>query len=137
MPLFLHATMCDTSVAGYKIPKGTQIFINSWAHHHDENLFPQPHEFKPERFLTSEGKLVLAGEPPRKHLVPFGAGTRSCPGEVMAMTRLFIMFASIARNFNIEPATTIDEQTSVLTKDLTLGVVLSPKPYKLRCVPRN
>jgi len=42
---------------GYKIPKGSVIFpcLDSVAH--DEKLFPNSHDFKPERFIDTDGKL--------------------------------------------------------------------------------
>ena len=133
--LIPRMTTCHTEVAGYKLPKGTQTFINNWTQHHNSTIFPQPLEFKPERFLTSDGKLVLAGETPRKHLFPFGAGTRVCAGEVLAMTRIFIILASVMQNFTVLPATTLAEQVSIHPHDLKLGNALHPRPYKIRMVP--
>lgn len=40
----------------------TQIFGNLFACHHDETVYPDPWEFKPDRFLE-EGKLVGADHP--------------------------------------------------------------------------
>ena len=134
-PLVFRMTTCDTEVAGYKLPKGTQTMINLWAQHHDPHLFPQPLDFKPERFLTSDGKLVLSGEAPRKYLFAFGAGTRVCPGEVLAMTRIFIIVGTIMQNFTILPATTMEEQVSIHPHDLKLGFVLNSAPYKIRMAP--
>ena len=52
------------------------MITNLWGNHHDARLFPDPHVFRPERFLDSDGDLLSAGEAPRKHLFPFGAGVR-------------------------------------------------------------
>ena len=68
VPYMIRATACATSVGGYKIAKGTQMLMNFRAQYNDPELFPQPFECKPERFLTSAGKLVLPDEVPRKHL---------------------------------------------------------------------
>ena len=53
-----------------------KVFLNLWGQHHDPDVFPEPMDFVPERFLSSEGKLVTASEAPRKDLFPFGAGPR-------------------------------------------------------------
>jgi cytochrome P450 len=47
----------DHTYDGYFIPKGTVVFGNSWGLMHDPDVFPNPMEFKPERFLTKEGKI--------------------------------------------------------------------------------
>lgn len=49
----------------------TQIFGNLFACHHDETVYPDPWEFKPDRFLE-EGKLVGADHPAvRKYVWPY------------------------------------------------------------------
>ena len=41
-----------------RIPAGTTVFTNIHQILHDPDLFPNPDEFRPERFLDSEGKLA-------------------------------------------------------------------------------
>ncbi len=61
MPLNLpHSTMEDTTLRGFFIPKGTTIFTNFYAHHRNPEFFPEPEDFKPERFLTADGLLGLS-----------------------------------------------------------------------------
>ncbi|CAH1789967.1 unnamed protein product, partial [Owenia fusiformis] len=74
-----HKTLCDTSVGGYKVPRGTMVWMNLWALHHDEKYFDEPYEFKVERFLDDNGKSLSAHE--RKSFLPFGIGKRECLGE--------------------------------------------------------
>ena len=52
--------MEDTTLRGFFIPKGTTIFANFYAHHRNPEIFPEPETFKPERFLTADGKLGLS-----------------------------------------------------------------------------
>lgn len=59
------------------IPKGTPIAMSSMVNHWDQELFPNPDEFLPERWL-------IDGEPNKalqKRLISFGKGSRSCLGE--------------------------------------------------------
>lgn len=132
-----HVTTCDTSLKGYAIPKGTTVMTNLWGQHHDPELFPEPFQFKPERFLEGDGNLIASGKSPRRDLFPFGAGIRVCTGEALAMTRLFIMVALLAQHFHILPATTIEEQPSIHPLDFKLGAVLFPQSFKIRMIPRE
>ncbi|GJS65461.1 cytochrome P450 CYP82D47-like protein, partial [Tanacetum coccineum] len=48
----------DCTIAGYHVPKGTWLLINMWKLHRDPNIWSDPCEFRPERFLTLDHKDV-------------------------------------------------------------------------------
>ena len=50
---------------------GTTVRGNIWAVLHNEEHYPDPDTFKPERFLDAEGKYA---KPDPKHSVNFGIG---------------------------------------------------------------
>ena len=52
-----HAATCDTTLRGYDIPQGTVVIVSLYSIFMDEDLWGDPENFRPERFLTSEGKL--------------------------------------------------------------------------------
>lgn len=58
------------------IPRGTPIGMTSVINHSNEELFPNPDEFIPERWIV-DGQPNHALE---KLLISFGKGTRSCIG---------------------------------------------------------
>ena len=64
-----HETTHDTTLAGYDVPKGTFVMVNLYSVHMDPKLWDKPEEFRPERWLDSEGKV-------KKHdtLIPFSVG---------------------------------------------------------------
>jgi cytochrome P450 len=64
-----HATAADTTLRGYRIPKGTWVFPMLVAVAEDENLWPEPEHFKPKRFLDASGNFVK-----NEALVPFSMG---------------------------------------------------------------
>ena len=70
IPLGLpHVATQDTKIAGYDIPKGTCLFSNIWALHNDPEVWTDPEEFMPERFLNKDGKLCQPEE-----FMPFSTG---------------------------------------------------------------
>ena len=69
-----HATTKDDVYLGYFIPKGTTVIPNAWAIHMDPNLYPQPEQFRPERFLK-DGNVIGVPQAERGHF-GFGYGRR-------------------------------------------------------------
>jgi cytochrome P450 len=60
---------------GQTVPARAFVNYCSWASHHLNDVFPQPEEFRPERF-TPEASAAL----PKGAYVPFGGGSRTCIG---------------------------------------------------------
>ncbi len=113
---------------------GTVVIPLACFLHHDEKFWGDPLVFRPERFLDNAGKLLSADHPNRKHLVPFGAGSRSCVGEVFAHKRLFIFTASLVQAFDLKPG---DVKVSCDPGDYEEGIILAQKPYTARLIPRQ
>lgn len=65
----------------------------------DENLYPNAEIFQPTRFLNSEGTLLNF-----EYFMPFGIGKRSCLGEALARTELFIILTTLLQNFEFSAA---------------------------------
>ncbi|XP_046504755.1 cytochrome P450 4V2 isoform X2 [Equus quagga] len=97
VPLFARNLNEDCEVAGYKIVKGSQAIIVSYALHRDSRYFPNPEEFKPERFFpeNSQGRHPYA-------YVPFSAGPRNCIGQKFAVMEEKIILSCILRHFWVE-----------------------------------
>ena len=60
---------------GHTVPGRAFVNYCSWASHHLPDVFPDPEEFRPERF-TPEARAAL----PKGAYVPFGGGSRTCIG---------------------------------------------------------
>ncbi|KAK3099851.1 hypothetical protein FSP39_010743 [Pinctada imbricata] len=93
-----HSTICDTSVGGYDIPKGTMVVINHWALHNDRHYWKDVDTFNPYRYLTKDGKLDAKPE----NWLPFSAGRRVCLGEPVAKTELLLLASNLLRNFRFK-----------------------------------
>ncbi|XP_030537368.1 cytochrome P450 78A5 [Rhodamnia argentea] len=87
----------DTHVGGHFIPAGTTAMVNMWAITHDEAVWPDPGEFKPERFLEEGGGVGIMGSDLR--LAPFGSGRRVCPGKAMGLATVELWLAQLLQNF--------------------------------------
>ncbi|KAF9239604.1 cytochrome P450 [Melanogaster broomeanus] len=99
-----HATTTDDIYEGHFIPKGSTIVVNIWAILHNEDTYPGPDVFKPERFFV-DGELN--DENPADGLV-FGFGRRVCPGRYTADASVWVAIASILSALNISKA--LDEE---------------------------
>ncbi|KAK2540518.1 cytochrome P450 2J2 [Columba guinea] len=118
-------TMKDTVVDGFRIPKGTGLIANLNSMMFDKNEWETPDTFNPGHFLK-DGQFWK-----RESFLPFSIGKRSCPGELLARTELFLFFTALLQKFTFQapPDTTLSLQ-------FKLGITLSPKPYKICAVPR-
>ena len=86
------------TIAGYTIPKDTKIFVNIWAIQRDPQLWENPSEFKPERFLNEPDKFDFLGS--NFQYLPFGSGRRICPGVPLAEKMMMYVLASLLHSFD-------------------------------------
>nr|GLL49270.1 angelicin synthase-like [Ipomoea trifida] len=87
-----------TQVGGYTIPKGTRVFLNMYAIHRDPQLWDNPLEFRPERFLNQASGLDYTGNDHR--FLPFGSGRRICAGIPLAEKMLIYILSSLLHSFD-------------------------------------
>ncbi|KAI7747509.1 hypothetical protein M8C21_016711 [Ambrosia artemisiifolia] len=121
----------DCSIAGYHVPKGTWLLINTWKLHRDPNVWSNPCNFIPERFL-SPNHMGIDVKGTDYELIPFGAGRRRCPGIGLAGQTLHMVLATLLQNFDLSSlnGAPIDMSASAgLTngKATPLEVVVSPR----------
>jgi cytochrome P450 len=83
--------------AGATVPGGAFVNYCSWASHHLPEVFPEPFEFRPERFAPQAKAALEKGA-----YVPFGGGSRTCIGmrfgqlEVRAIATLILSRCTLA-----------------------------------------
>ena len=82
-------------IKGYSIPKGAECFVPVIYLHRDPDFWPEPEEFKPERFLTAP-----YGQANQYAYIPFGAGLRMCAGRNFAMLEIALTFIMILQKFH-------------------------------------
>lgn len=130
-----HSNSDDDVYHGYRIPADSIIIANIWAMTHDENEYPDPFAFRPERFLTKEGALDRTVRDPRT--LVFGFGRRICPGMHLGTSLLWIIIASILNCFDIAKARDEAGVEIEPTYEGSSGLVSYPKPFKCSISPRS
>jgi cytochrome P450 len=102
----------DVEIGPYLVPKGTYLFFSQYIVQRDPRYFPDPLEFRPERF-TAEAKA----QRPRFAYFPFGGGGRQCIGESFAWMEAVLAMATIAQRWRFQ---LVENQTIALQPKITL-----------------
>ncbi|KAK1401425.1 Ent-kaurenoic acid oxidase [Heracleum sosnowskyi] len=84
----------DVKINGYLIPKGWKALVWFRTVHHDPEIYPEPLEFNPSRWDDFTPK---AGA-----FIPFGAGTRLCPGNDLAKLEISVFLHHFLLNYELE-----------------------------------
>ncbi|GFP93254.1 cytochrome p450 98a2 [Phtheirospermum japonicum] len=96
-PLMLpHRANANVKIGGYDIPKGSNVHVNVWAVARDPEVWNNPSEFRPERFLEED--VDMKGHDYR--LLPFGAGRRVCPGAQLGINLVTSMIGHLLHHFD-------------------------------------
>jgi len=88
---------------GLELQKGDIVQVPLNAIHYDKEIFPEPDKFRPERFITADGKLDL---PNPYAFGAFGHGPHNCIGTRFAKEVTYMAVVSIMKDFRFEPIET-------------------------------
>src|SRR5919204_1894638 len=78
----------DTEIAGWMIPAGTYVVPAIALVHLRPELYPDPHEFRPERFLEGGAGGTYTW-------IPFGGGVRRCVGAAFAFEEMKVVTRTV------------------------------------------
>ncbi|KAG2367962.1 cytochrome P450 [Suillus spraguei] len=126
-----HATTTSDVYDGYFIPKGIAVFSNTWAMTHNPKKYPNPDEFKPERFLHEDGSLTSD----TMSLV-FGWGRRMCVGQHVADASVWIAIVNFLAFFSAHKALDKHGVDIPIVPKFSTGFVIHPETFPCRIVPR-
>ncbi|EDO01120.1 hypothetical protein SS1G_03594 [Sclerotinia sclerotiorum 1980 UF-70] len=107
---------------GKTIPAGTIMNMTALLTHQNEKIFPEPEVFKPERWLETENKRL------EHYLVTFNRGTRSCLGINLARAELYLILASVYRQFDFDVSQVIRARDIDVSRDYILGAQARDTP---------
>jgi cytochrome P450 len=102
---FSRTVLEDTTLDGWPVPAGSVCAISQWALHRDPRFWSEPTDFRPERWLTADGRFdESAPGQPRDAWLPFGMGSRICIGMSFAWTEAVLVLATLCRRWRPELA---------------------------------
>lgn len=125
-----HQSSKDCTVGGYHVPGGTQLLVNVSKIQRDPNVWSEPSEFRPERFLTTHQNVDVRGQ--NFELIPFGSGRRMCPGIWFSLQVMMLTLAALLHGFDIE--TSSDEPVDM--RGTTGLAYLKASPLDVLLTPR-
>ncbi|XP_023125989.3 sterol 26-hydroxylase, mitochondrial isoform X1 [Amphiprion ocellaris] len=117
----------SVTIGGYQFPKKTPFLFCHYAISHDEDTFPDPFTFKPERWLR-DGRV----RPNPFGSIPFGYGVRGCVGRRIAELEMYLLLFQLIRQFEIKPDSSMAE-----LKSLNRTVLIPDNQLNLHFVDRH
>ncbi|XP_022229025.2 cytochrome P450 6a2 [Drosophila obscura] len=121
VPHLERKALNDYVVPGHSelvIEKDTQIIIPACAYHRDENLYPDPLRFDPDRFSAEQ---VAARD--SVEWLPFGDGPRNCIGMRFGQMQARIGMAQLLNRFKFSVCDKTEIPLKYEPKSFTLGSI--------------
>ena len=94
--LFCREAVKDVDLGGYRIRRGSWVFLYPYVTHRDPRFFPNPLRFNPDRFAADSADPI-----PKYAYFPFGAGPRACVGNTFAMMEMMLIVAMVVQRFRL------------------------------------
>ena len=90
----------ELELGGYRVKPGYTVLMSQWVNHRDPKYFPEPEEFRPERWEHGFSKRI-----PKFAYYPFGGGQRICVGSAFALMEAAIILAAVGQRyrFTLDP----------------------------------
>ncbi|HEV7493433.1 cytochrome P450 [Baekduia sp.] len=86
----------EVTIGGWTYPPNVVLIASAALVHHDPKIYPEPHAFRPERFLDTK--------PGTYTWIPFGGGRRRCIGASFALLEMRIVLRAAAERFTVSAA---------------------------------
>ncbi|KZT01834.1 cytochrome P450 [Laetiporus sulphureus 93-53] len=129
-----HRLMADDEYRGFDLPGGSMVISNIWGMMRDEDLYPEPDTFNPQRFADMDSKTADLTDP-RKAV--FGFGRRICPGRHFADANAWMAIANIVATLNIRRARGADGKEIIPVACFAPGIASYPAEFKCDIRPRS
>jgi cytochrome P450 len=120
-------------IGGITYPPGVALVPYTQLVHHDPEIYPEPHAFRPERFIEQAGGR--ASDP--YTWIPFGGGRRRCLGASFALLEMKLILRAVLGPCELHPASARSERTR--RRNITVSpadgctVILRERPRAAQC----
>ena len=94
----------DLELGGYRVRRGYTVLMSQWVNHRDPEYFPEPEQFRPERWENGLAKRL-----PKFAYYPFGGGQRMCIGSTFASIETPIVLATVGQRYRF----TVDSDADI------------------------
>jgi cytochrome P450 len=100
----------ELELGGYRVKPGYTVLMSQWVNHRDPKYFPDPEDFRPERWQDGLAKRL-----PKFAYYPFGGGQRICVGSTFALIEATIVLAAVGQHyrFTVDPDAVIDVKPQI------------------------
>ena len=96
-------TKQPVEIGGFRYPAGVALLASVFLVHRDPDIYPEPHAFRPERFLDKA--------PGTYTWIPFGGGRRRCLGASFALQEMKVVIRAVLSRYELASAGERPEQT--------------------------
>ncbi|ROW06900.1 hypothetical protein VMCG_04172 [Cytospora schulzeri] len=97
------------NIDGYEIPPGVDVGVSAYVLHHNPDVFPEPFEYRPERWMPSDNNTKRDMEPVKSSFAAFSIGPRSCVGMPLGYMEMMITAARVLFQFDLKLASDLGE----------------------------
>ncbi|KAK5899238.1 hypothetical protein CesoFtcFv8_008737 [Champsocephalus esox] len=127
-PRLERVAKATVEINGLVIPKYMVVIVPTWTLHRDPDLWPEPEEFKPERF-SKENK----GSIDPYTYMPFGAGPRNCIGMRFALVMMRLALVEILQRYSFS----VCKETEIPLEMDIQGLLMPKRPIQLKLEARS
>ncbi|CAF3541908.1 unnamed protein product [Fusarium graminearum] len=101
VPLTMRSALRDTRIGDQYIPEGTDVIVSIWYINRAPEIWgPDAAEFRPERWMTEDGKPNQnGGASSNYNFLTFLHGPRSCIGQGFAKAEMRCLLANMVKSF--------------------------------------